>query len=159
MNSTWFDDDDRLAEELATALDSERPDPEQATLIMAGYDIVMADTVEAILVHDSDTDELVAVRSGEAGARMLSFAVDDVEIEFEMIDGRIVGHVDPPGGSTVSLDQPTLTGPSTTDTEPDELGAFEFDLRHVGTFRLRYRDPSGRSVATGWVDGPHPTRG
>jgi hypothetical protein len=157
--SSWFDDDDRLAEELASALDGERPPVDQAAMLMAGYDIVMTDTAEASLVHDSAVDEIAAVRSDEAGARMLAYAGDDVEIELEVVEGRIVGHVDPPTGGTVALDQPTIAGPATTEVEVDELGAFEFELRHGGSFRLRYTDASGRSIATGWVDGPHPTRG
>jgi hypothetical protein len=158
MSSSWYDDDDRLVEELAVALRDRRPGPEQTGMIMVGYDIVMTDTVEAVLVHDSDSVEPAAVRSAVVGARMLSFAADGVQIEFELVDGRIVGHVDPPDGGSVALDQPTTTGPATTETAPDDLGAFEFDLRHPGTFRLRYRHPSGRTVATGWIDGPHPTR-
>ena len=158
MTAAGFADDDRLAEELATALQGERPGPEQAALLMAGYDIVTMDTVEAALVHDSDVDELAPVRSAEAGARMLAFTAADVEIDFEVVDGRIIGHVEPPSGGVVFLDQPTVAGPSTVETEPDDLGAFEFELRHPGTFRLRYTEASGRTVATGWVDGPHPTR-
>ena len=159
--SNWFDDDDRLAEELAVALRADLPAPDTAadtrSMLMAGYDIVMADTVEATLVHDSATDELAAVRSGDAGARMLSYAVydRDLEIEFELIDGRVVGHVDPPEGGRINLEQPANADRMVETVEPDDLGSFEFVLRSPATFRLRYVDSMGRSVATAWLDGPH----
>ncbi len=176
MNAdNWFDDDDRLAEELAVALRADRPAPSATAdigaetggdaeagitaMLMAGYDIVMADTVEAALVHDSSTDELAAVRSGDAGARMLTYAVydRDLEIEFELVDGRVVGHVDPPEGGRINLEQPANADRMVETIEPDELGSFEFLLRSPATFRLRYVDAAGRSVATTWLDGPHPT--
>jgi hypothetical protein len=169
MSATWFDDDDRLAEELAAALrEDSRPDPDRVAMVMAGYDIVMADTVEAELISDSAVDELAAVRSDQAGARMLTYAEPvegdgdrdrpRVEIDLEIVDGRIVGHVDPPRGGVVRLEQPTLDEPGVVEVEPDELGSFEFELRSPATLRLRYVDADGRSVATGWLDGPHPTR-
>lgn len=157
---TWYDDDDRLAEELAVALRGDGPSPESIEMMMAGYDIVMTDTIEADLVHDSATDELVAVRSTDTGTRMLSYteAGSELEIEFEIVDGRVIGHVDPPDGGQVQLEQPANTDRMVTVVEPDAIGSFEFTLHSPGTFRLRYVDRSRRSVATGWIDGPHPTR-
>lgn len=155
--TNWFDGDEQLLEELGSALAEEGPPPEQAGMLLVGYDIVMADTLEAALVHDSDVDATTAVRSDEAGARMLTFAVDDTEIEFELIEGRIVGHIDPPRDGTMYLEQPTITGPATDEVTPDDLGAFEFPLHLPTTFRLRFVDADGRSIATGWLDGPHET--
>lgn len=158
--ATWYDDDDRLAEELAAALRGDGPSAEAVDMMMAGYDIVMTDTIEADLVHDSATDELVAVRSADTSTRMLSYteADSDLEIEFEIVDGRVIGHVDPPDGGQVQLEQPANTDRMVTVVEPDAIGSFEFDLTSPGTFRLRYVDRSRRSVATGWIDGPHQTR-
>lgn len=172
----WYDDDDRLAEELAVALrtnvadEADRgPDADVTAMLVAGYDIVMTDTIEADLVHDSDVDELAAVRSGDLGARMLTYAEPEtgsegsvqpgVEIAFEIVDGRVVGHIDPPTVGRVLLEQPTNGREMVVGTEPDDLGSFEFELRNPSTFRLRYIDADGRSVATAWLDGPHPTIG
>lgn len=160
MNATWLDDDG-LADELAVALrDGTRPSPDRVAMVMAGYDIVMADAIEAELVFDSAVDELAAVRSDEAGARMLTYAEaqGEAEIDFEIVDGRIVGHIDPPSGGVVRLEQPTLDGPGEAEVEPDDLGSFELELRSPATFRLRYVDATGRSVVTGWLAGPHPLR-
>ncbi len=159
-SGTWYDDDDRLAEELAVALRADGPQPEATSMLMAGYDIVMTDTIEAELTHDSATDELVAVRSTETDTRMLSYteADSELEIEFEIVDGRVIGHVDPPDGGQVQLEQPANTTQMVTVVEPDAIGSFEFVLHSPGTFRLRYVDRSRRSVATGWIDGPHQTR-
>lgn len=159
----WFDDDEQLGEELGLALAEEAPGPEQTGMIMAGYDIVMADTIEAALLHDSAADdaELAAVRSDTAGARMLAFATDDgpdgVEIEFELIGGRVVGHVDPPLPGRIVLDQPSLSGGEPAIDEPDDLGAFELPLRSTATFRLRFEAADGRTITTAWLDGPHHT--
>lgn len=161
----WFDDDDRLAEELAQALRSDAPGPDGAAMVIAGYDIVMADTIEADLLHDSATDELAAVRSGPTEVRMLTYALPgdedgdgpaDLEIEFEVVDGRVIGHVEPPSGGHVHLEQPSNPSRMVSSVAPDEQGSFEFVLRSPATFRLRYLDEAGRSVATGWLDGPHP---
>ncbi len=157
MTSPWYENDEQLLEELALARQADAPPPEATEMIMVGYDLVMADTLEAALIHDSDAGLVGAVRSETAGARMLSFALEDFEIEFELVGGRIVGHVDPPQDGTMVLEQPTITGPATDEIAPDELGSFEFPLRQPATFRLRFIDGSGRSVATGWIDGPHET--
>lgn len=157
---TWYDDDDTLAEELAVALRADtRPGPDGVAMLMAGYDIVMADTVEADLVHDSAVDEVAAVRS-TTEARMLTYrALDgELEIEVEIVDGTVVGHVEPGTGGTVRLEQPAVGRAPAMEVEADEHGSFQFVLRSSGTFRVRYVDRSGRSVATPWIDGPHPIR-
>lgn len=164
-SAKWYDDDEQLAEELAVALQSDPPSADGVAMVMAGYDIVMTDTLEAELILDSATDELAAVRSASPtvgsvdGARMITFAdpTGELEIEFEVVDGRIVGHVDPPSGGTVRLEQPSNRSEMVAECEPDDLGSFDFYLRSPGTFRLRYVDADGRSMATGWIDGPHPT--
>ncbi len=159
MTTPWFEGDDQLLEELGQALAQDGPNPEQVEMLMAGYDIVMADTLEAALIHDSASDELAAVRSETADARMLAFADDEIEFEFEfeLVAGRVVGHIDPPQPGTIYLEQPTMSGPTVDEATPDDLGAFEFPLRDSGTFRLRFVGADGQSVATGWIDGPHQT--
>ncbi len=157
MSLNWSDDDDVLAEELALALHEGPPSPDRVAMIMTAYDIANLDTLEAALTHDSATGELAAVRSEDAGARLLTYTTDEsVEFDFEIVDGRIVGHVAPPAGGAIHLDQPF--GPSAVpEVEIDDLGGFEFVLGSSSAFRLRYVDGQGRSVATGWLDGPHPT--
>lgn len=160
MTSPWFEDDDQLLEELTQARVDDKPDPAQAEMLMIGYDMVMADTLEAALLHDSDVDATAAVRSEEAGARMLTYGSDELEIDFELVDGMIVGHIAPPQDGRMLLEQPTA-GQETDRTEPvepDELGSFEFTMRHPGTFRLRFVRPDGQSITTDWLDGPHQTR-
>ncbi|MEM7275942.1 MAG: hypothetical protein AAF547_22895 [Actinomycetota bacterium] len=161
----WFDGDDRLLEELRVALTTEdqtganrAPQPPPVDMLMAGYDIVMADTVEAALTNDSAVDQVAAVRSDLAGARLLSFEADGLTVDVELDGGRIVGHIDPPRPGTVHLDQPTAATP-TDPVEPDDLGGFEFELASSGSFRLRFVDDAGAATATAWVDGPHETLG
>lgn len=151
----WFTEDGRLMEELRSALVEDAP-PAPLGMLMAGYEIVMADTVPATLVHDSAVDEVAAVRSGLADARLLTFEADGLAVEFELHGGRIIGHIDPPRPGVMHLDQPTETEGRDPVT-PDDLGAFEFDLRAPGSFRLRFVDDAGVATSTGWVDGPHET--
>ncbi|MEM9562928.1 MAG: hypothetical protein AAGA93_09940 [Actinomycetota bacterium] len=157
----WYDDDEVLAAELAMALRTEiepdGPDPERTAMLMLGYDLVMTDTIEADLTHDSATAELAAVRSGETSERMLTYMANGgLEIEFEVYNGRVTGHVEPANGGQVLLEQPVNAERTVQSAEPDTTGSFEFVLRSPTTFRLRYVDEDGRSVATGWLDGPHP---
>ncbi|MGH1492766.1 MAG: hypothetical protein ACRBK7_25795 [Acidimicrobiales bacterium] len=156
MTAPWFEDDDQLLEELALARLDDAPSPDAAEMIMVGYDIVMTDTAEAALIHDSAAEELAGVRSTEVAARMLSYSQGEFEIEFELAEGRIVGHIEPPPTGVVYLEQPTAS-PAVAETTCDDLGGFEFPLEHPATFRLRFVNQSGDSVATGWIDGPHET--
>lgn len=158
MTSRWFDGDEQLLEELGQALAEAAPAPEQADMLMVGYDLVMSDTLEAALIHDSAVDATAAVRSDTAGARMMAFALGELEIEFELVGGRVVGHIDPPEDGVMYLEQPTLGDIAIDEVRPDDLGSFEFPLRLAATFRLRFvNDADGRSIATGWIDGPHET--
>lgn len=161
--TSWFENDDQLLEELAMAR-SEEVGPPPLEMLMVGYDMVVADTLEAALLHDSAVDELAAIRSDEAGARMLTYRVGGdhataagMEIDFELVGGQIVGHVDPPQDGVVVLEQPTAIPPATQETTPDDLGSFEFPLHHPATFRLRFVPATGPQVTTGWLDGPHRT--
>jgi hypothetical protein len=159
MTAAWFENDDQLLEELALARAETAPDPSQVELIMVGYDMVMADSLEAALLHDSAIDATAGVRSESIGARMMTFALGELSFEFELLAGRVVGYLSPPQDGKMLLEQPTITGPSVEEVTPDDLGSFEFAMRHPATFRLRFVDAGGRSVATGWIDGPHETLG
>lgn len=154
--TSWFDGDEQLLEELAIAR-AEETDPPPVEMLMVGYDMVFADTLEAALLHDSDVDELAAVRSETAGARMLTYQADGIEIDFELVGGRVVGHIDPPQDGVMVLEQPTTGEPVADEVTPDDLGSFEFPLRRPTTFRLRFVRQSGPSVTTDWLDGPHQT--
>ncbi len=158
MTSRWFDGDEQLLEEVGKALAEEAPGPEQAELLMAGYDLVMSDTLEAALMHDSAISA-GAVRS-EGGSRMVSFALGEIGLDFELVGGRIVGQLDPPEEGVMYLEQLTAADVVRNEVSPDDLGAFEFELRLPNTFRLRFVfADDGRSIATGWIDGPHETLG
>ena len=157
MTTAWFEDDDQLLEELAVARAETAPDPAQVELLMVGYDMVMVDSLEAALIHDSAVDATAGVRAESIGARLMTFALGELAFEFELVEGRVVGHLSPPQDGTMLLEQPTITGPAVDETTPDDLGSFEFALQRPATFRLRFVDANGQSVATGWIDGPHQT--
>lgn len=165
MSTPWFEDDNQLLEELGLALaDRESPsaDAERIEMLMVGYDLVMGDQaieglIEAALVSDSAAGDLAGVRSVVDEPRLLSYAADGFEIEFELTAGRIVGQVVPPLSGRLLVDQPAAPGSAAVEVAIDDLGGFELELRHPGTFRLRLVGDDGRSVVTGWIDGPHPT--
>ena len=154
MKPPWFESDEQLLEELGRSLTDGEPDAEKIDMLMAGYDIVMADSVHAALVNDSHVDEGAAVRGEATGPRMLTFSADATEIDIELVDGRIMGRLSPTQEGTVYLDQ--LSSPA--HVEPDDLGGFEFELRSPATFRIRFVTAGGHSIATAWIDGPHQTR-
>lgn len=159
--TSWFDDDDELLAELAGALDDRGTDDERVDMLLTGYDLVTAEpvfpSVEAEVVHDSAVGDLAAVRDLDEGPRLVSFATDEVEIEFEVADGRVTGQVDPAVSGRLVLEQPAAT-PAASEVARGQLGPFDFELRHSGTFRLRLiLGADDRSIVTGWVDGPHQT--
>ena len=57
MNTSWYESDDTLLSELGAALRSGSAvtAPDRAAMLMAGYDLVTADFVEAELLFDSLT--------------------------------------------------------------------------------------------------------
>lgn len=154
MSSPWFESDEQLLEELGRALADRSPDSEPVEMLMTGYDLVMIDSAEATVTFDPAIDEMAATRSAATGVRMLTFTVDETDIDVEVADGWVVGRVSPPRSGLVFLDE--VHG--TVRASLDGLGGFEFELHSPTTFRIRLEDAEGGAISTPWIDGPHPTR-
>lgn len=145
-------EDDQLLAELGEALVADAQSAEREAMLMVGYDMVMDDGIEAKLVHDTLNADLAPVRSAEpsdqaAGTRHVVFATSEVEIEVEITEDRLLGHIDPPQPGVVHVE---FVGGSVT-TTPDDLGAFETDVPRT-TFRIRLAIESSDAIITGWVD-------
>lgn len=137
--------DDRMLEFLKDALDADSGVTEDTIdMLMTGYDIVQADTVEAGMIFDSFAD--AAVRGGTGVARQLRFEHGETVIDLELddLERRLAGHFEPPGGRG-SLEQ--IDG--TTEISAP-AGSFDLTVEGLGPFRVNY-EVDGDSVVTAWL--------
>ena len=150
MNPTTHEPDDRLLEELASALDATDPVPER--FIEAAKESFTWRTIDielAELVFDSAEAELAGVRGVDA-TRQVTFQAPGFEIEVAIIsDGtrRLVGQVVPPHEGTVEL----RFGEQSMTTEADSLGRFSFEDVPLGPISLRLELRDGAVVQTAWT--------
>ncbi|GAA1838519.1 hypothetical protein GCM10009682_63600 [Luedemannella flava] len=108
----------------------------------------------AELIADSARDDgRPATVRGPGGARLLTFAADELTIELEVTrDDRhvsLVGQLVPPAGATVHIDH---RGGS-VELVADDLGRFSADGIPVGPVRLTWRAHADAvaAVHTDWV--------
>ena len=150
MNSTTHEPDDRLLQELASALDATDPVPER--FIEAAKESFTWRTIDielAELVFDSAEAELVGVRGADA-TRQVTFQAPGFEIEVAIIsDGtrRLVGQVVPAHEGTVELH----FGEEKIVTAADSLGRFSFEDVPLGPISLRLELADGAIVQTAWT--------
>ncbi len=119
-------------------------------LVMAGYDLMVADADIAELTLDTDLHGAqVSVRSSDAGSRLLTFSAPTFRFEFEIghHPPEVTGQVEPPLPGTVVFEQ----AGSVQSVELDDEAEFAFSLAATLPFRLKYVSPSGTSVTTEWV--------
>jgi hypothetical protein len=146
MAPEW-DDDDRLLDELRTAV--RQAGSPTATMTAAGYAAFSWRTVDAelaALAYDSVRDELAAVRGPSAPPRTLVFTGAQVSVELERTETCLVGQFVPPTSAEV-----TLWGPDgvLATASADELGCFDFESPPGGPVRLHCRTSSG-VLLTDW---------
>lgn len=150
MNPTTHEPDDRLIDELASALDATDPVPER--FIEAAKESFTWKTIDielAELVFDSAESELVGVRGVDA-TRQVTFQAPGFEIEVAIIsDGtrRLVGQVVPAHEGTVELH----FGEQSVSTASDNLGRFSFEDVPLGPISLRIELADGAVVQTAWT--------
>ena len=150
MNPTTHEPDDRLLQELASALDVTDPVPER--FIEAAKESFTWKTIDvelAELVFDSAESELVGVRGVDA-TRQVTFQAPGFEIEIAIIsDGtrRLVGQVVPAQIGTVELH----FGEESVSTESDTLGRFSFEDVPLGPISLKLELADGAVVQTAWT--------
>lgn len=150
MNPTTHEPDDRLLQELTSALDATDPVPER--FIEAAKESFTWRTIDielAELVFDSAEAELVGVRGADA-TRQVTFQAPGFEIEVAIIsDGtrRLVGQVVPAHEGTVELH----FGEQSVATGSDSLGRFSFEDVPLGPISLRIELADGAVVQTAWT--------
>lgn len=150
MNPTTHDPDDRLLDELSSALDATDPVPDR--FVAAAKESFTWRTIDielAELVFDSAEAELAGVR-GSDSTRQVTFQAPGFEIEVAIIsDGsrRLVGQVVPAQVGTVEL----RFGDQSMTTEADTLGRFSFEDVPLGPISLRLEIGDGAVVQTAWT--------
>lgn len=148
MNGDW-DDDERLAADLADAMRSAEQVP--ASFVRAGKAALAWRTVDAELAQltfDSAGAQPAGVRADTAPLRALTFTASQVTIEIEVATDALLGQIVPPQPGELEL-QPRTGTPHTVPV--DDVGWFRLSPRPAGLFRLRLRTTSGLSVDTEWI--------
>lgn len=156
MTSPWWESDDALLEELGSAIRDRDEDSERPALLMTGYDLVNLEATIIEQTFDSLTASSVPTRSGAdepaqpgtASLRAMRFAGQGFAFDIELDGDRLVGHIEPVADGRVHLD--TVWGDAQTDPDPD-LGAFEFEIGHHASFRLRFVSNTGETIVTPWI--------
>jgi hypothetical protein len=135
----WWDDDDRLLDELRKALQtSESVPPLVAAQARGAFTWRTVDEELATLSHDSRHDELepTGVRSAEVEPRTLTFEVDGSLLELGVSAGGVLGQVVPPAPGTVELRSPDG---HTATAAMDDAGTFLLRPVPTGLVRLHVR--------------------
>ena len=150
--SREFEPADRPLEELLReVLDEEsRLSEGFVDLVMAGYDLALADDIVAELTQDTDMGiGMAPVRSPDVGSRLITFRAPEFRFVFEIAGDpiEVAGSIEPPMPGIIVFEQ---AGHSST-AQLAELGEFEFRLPATTPFRLRYIGASGVSVSTDWI--------
>lgn len=90
---------------------------------------------------------ITGLRSGPDDARVLVFTAPPLWLELEVMSGRVVGQILPPGPGEIFVE---ASDGVTFRVEADEVGFFDLARMPSGPVRLRCDTPNGRLV-TDWV--------
>lgn len=151
MNGAW-DDDERLAADLAEAMRTERAVPPRfVAAAKAAFAWRTIDAELAAVTFDSargSADALAGTRAERASVRTLTFASSGLTIDVELTADALLGQVVPARPGEVLLN---VRDGSTRTAPIDDLGWFVIKPRPSGTFRLSLRPATGESVVTEWI--------
>lgn len=153
MTGQWWNDDELLLDALDTALRTAREVPRHFIEVgQASYTWHGIDAELAALTYDSAdiafADAMLATRAEPAPLRAMTFATADLTIELEVTNDALLGQLVPPQPGEIEL---RLRGGAARAAHVDEVGWFSFHPPPAGGFRLEYRSPGGRTVATDWI--------
>jgi hypothetical protein len=101
----------------------------------------------ACLDFDPSLEPVRDLRSDPGDARVLVFTASVLSLELEVMPGRVVGQVVPPGPGEIRVE---AADGVTFHIEADDVGFFELPTTPHGPVRLRCDTPTGRLV-TDWV--------
>ena len=101
----------------------------------------------AVLSFAPSSERVTGLRSSPDDARVLVFAASSLSLELEVISGRVVGQILPPGPGEIRVE---ASDGVTFQVEADDAGFFDLPRMPPGRVRLRCDTPNGRLV-TDWV--------
>jgi hypothetical protein len=102
---------------------------------------------KALLSFARSSEYVTGLRSGPDDARVLVFTASPLSLELEVISGRVVGQILPPGPGEVRVE---ASDGVTFQVEADDTGFFDLPGMPSGPVRLRCDTPNGLLV-TDWV--------
>ena len=143
------DDDQILARLRAGLAQSEPAPPDLRDFASAAFTWGSIDAELASLDYDSVEEEIPAGVRSTATARMLSFQAGQwmLDIEFDPVSGRLLGHISPQASYTVELH----TSGALFSVESDEVGRFEANGVAPGPLSMVLRFADRLTIKTQWV--------
>jgi hypothetical protein len=105
------------------------------------------DLLLACLDFDPSLEPVRDLRSDAGDAQVLVFTASVLSLELEVMPGRVVGQIVPPGPGEIRVE---AADGVTFHIEADDVGFFELPTMPHGPVRLRCDTPTGRLV-TDWV--------
>jgi len=145
-----WDDDQQILDDLCGAI--RQAAPLAGTIAEYGrgayaWRTVDQDLLLACLDSDPSLERVRDLRSDAGDARVLVFTASVLSLELEVMPGRVVGQVVPPGPGEIRVE---AADGVTFHIEADDVGFFELPTMPHGPVRLRCDTPTGRLV-TDWV--------
>jgi hypothetical protein len=104
-------------------------------------------TLPYSLCATAPADTRAGLRSDPDDVRVLVFTAAPLSLEIEVMSGRAVGQILPPGPGEIRVE---ASDGATFQVEADEAGFFDLTGLPSGPVRLRCDTPNGRLV-TDWV--------
>ena len=101
----------------------------------------------AVLSFALSSERVTGLRSSPDDARVLVFAASSLSLELEVISGRVVGQILPPGPGEIRVE---ASDGVSFQVEADDAGFFDLPGLPSGPVRLRCDTPNGQLV-TEWV--------
>ena len=150
MTQRRWDDDERLFEDLAEAVQETAPLAQTIAEHAEGalsWRTIDEELLRAILTFDSSLEPAPATRADPGQARVLVFSSAPLSMELEVIDGQVVGQILPPSSGEIRIE---VSDGAEYRVTVDESGFFELPALPAGPVRLRCDTATGR-VVTDWV--------
>ncbi|HEX6222076.1 MAG TPA: hypothetical protein VF115_13380 [Acidimicrobiia bacterium] len=147
---TTSNEDEQILAKLRTGLsqsDSVPSDVTEFAKAALSWRTIDADLAE--LDFDSIDEDLPSGVRSSTTARMVSFQVGKwmLDVEYDEMSGRIMGHIAPESPFTVELHTPGAL----FSVESDEVGRFEADGIAPGPLSMVLRFRDGEVIKTQWV--------
>ena len=141
------DDDQHLLDDLSYAVCEAAPPDTLTEFGNCACWRTASQDFQAFLSFAPSSERVTGLRSGPDDARVLVFTAPPLSLELEVISGRVVGQILPPGPGEIRVE---ASDGVSFQVEADDAGFFDLPGLPSGPVRLRCDTPNGQLV-TEWV--------